>query len=123
MREEFGVQRISKKLADRVYTYLEGELETYDDYLRGNVYGYKAEHPERGHIDGCYGFYGYDHEKSGLLAEAESMIEYDIRERETGYKEACRSHFNKLKQLIKNRVPLHYRPVFDIEPVIIEEAA
>jgi len=42
-------------------TMLKAEVETYDEYLRGDVYGY-----ERGD-DSCWGFYGYTPEE---LADA-----------------------------------------------------
>lgn len=39
-----------------------------------SVYGYQIDELE----DSCYGFYGYDHEKSGLLDEAKSVIDHHI---------------------------------------------
>jgi hypothetical protein len=78
----------------RAIKYLEGEIETYDDYLRGNVYGYILEElvedgdPEDKNdweeIESCWGFYGdnykedmkgnFDAEEQKLLEEAE--VEY-----------------------------------------------
>jgi len=56
---------------------MEGEVETYDDYLVGSVYGYRildSEGEDTG--ESCYGYYGYDHEKSDLLPQAKSVIGY-----------------------------------------------
>jgi hypothetical protein len=50
---------------------LEQEVKTYDDYLTGEVYGFRTLDSFSGEeIDSCYGFYGSDHEKSGLLESA-----------------------------------------------------
>lgn len=51
-----------------------GEVETYDQYLAGDVYSFEIEF-EDGEIDSCGGFFGSDHEKSGLLYEAKSLID------------------------------------------------
>lgn len=49
---------------------LEAEIETYDHYIQGSVYGYELFDAWDREIDSCWGFYGYDHEKSGLLGNA-----------------------------------------------------
>ena len=71
-----------KDMADK---YLEGEVETYDQYLRGDVYGYaltkKTMHQEKcphcgevireyedeEEVDSCWGFYGDCLEENGIL--------------------------------------------------------
>lgn len=52
---------------EKARKYLEGELETYDHYLRGNVWGYEIETREGEYIDSCWGFYGDDLEETGML--------------------------------------------------------
>lgn len=56
--------------------YLEGEVKVYDQYLRGDVYGFIVEEynevtdPDAHyaeHIDSCYGFYGSDIKTNGML--------------------------------------------------------
>jgi len=43
-------------------------VEIYDHYLTGMVFGYDVVCDFCGQsIDSCWGFYGDDHEKSGLL--------------------------------------------------------
>lgn len=61
---------------------LEGEVETYDQYLRGDVYGYKIYkiekcslgHEHKEHVDSCWGFYG----KEDCMSEAESFIPEEV---------------------------------------------
>ena len=71
-----------KDMADK---YLEGEVETYDQYLRGDVYGYALtkktiyqekcphcgevirEYEGEEEVDSCWGFYGDCLEENGIL--------------------------------------------------------
>jgi len=96
IRKEYSVKRISKKVLKLVEKVMLQEVETYDDYLRGNVYGFDTG------TDSCWGFYGSDFEKSGLLSEARSFIDYEI-------KTARERHFKKLKTYIRYDVPVLYR--------------
>jgi hypothetical protein len=54
---------------------LKCEVETYAQFLEGNVYGFIVEeceecdccgHAEWEHVDSCFGFYGYDPEENGM---------------------------------------------------------
>jgi hypothetical protein len=59
MLEEYGGKIVTKKLKERVEKYLVGEVETYDQYLRGDVYGYRITDTETNEeLDSCWGFYG-----------------------------------------------------------------
>jgi hypothetical protein len=83
---EFSNFKKAKK--EKVQSCLEAEVEAYNQYLIGNVYGYRIKGPEHkcpecGHIesdkiDSCWGYYGHDHEKSGLLESARAAIDYHI---------------------------------------------
>lgn len=42
VREEWEVKRISPKLRERIYGTLKSEVEEYDNYLTGQVYGYRV---------------------------------------------------------------------------------
>jgi hypothetical protein len=64
---EFGGKIVTKKLRERIGGILEGEVETYAQYLEGDIYGYVIEDEEGEHIDSCYGFYGTDFVTNGML--------------------------------------------------------
>lgn len=49
------------------------EVATYDDYISGNVYTFSINNELV--EDCCGGFFGYEHEKSGLLDEARAAID------------------------------------------------
>lgn len=62
--------------------YLLGEVEIYDHYLTGAVYGYNIEPINPANAiecdDSCWGFYGYDHRASGLLEMAQDAVDCAI---------------------------------------------
>lgn len=61
---------------ERIEEALLAEVETYDQYLRGDVYGYIVD-PD-GEADSCWGFYGMEDVK----AEAEAIAVHIAAERE-----------------------------------------
>lgn len=75
LRNEYGVKRISNKIIEKATKLLLGEVETYDQYICGDVYGFKVfkvetcdkgcEHEEE--IDSCWGFYGDNFIENGLI--------------------------------------------------------
>src|SRR3990172_5623508 len=40
IRKEYNWKHITKERKQKIISYLQGEVETYDQYLRGDVYGY-----------------------------------------------------------------------------------
>jgi hypothetical protein len=67
VKKEYGVKRVTIKEIEKVTKVLLAELETYDLYLRGEVYGYTLIN-ENGEIeDSCFGFIGSDIETNGIL--------------------------------------------------------
>ena len=77
-----------------------GLIETWNDALSGNVYGYEVEDAAGEHLDSCWGYYG-DYE-DGALSEARNIAEWH-------YKDLMKKKAARVKSLIKNRVPLMYQ--------------
>ena len=82
-------QRFTAKLQARAEDLLRAEVDTYDQFCRGEVYGYRVlrkvrcpacgnDEPEE--LDACWGFYGLDY----VREEAESVAEYHMNERKVG---------------------------------------
>ena len=65
--QEFGGKIVTAKLKERLVGILEGEVETYDQYVRGEMYGFQIVDEDDNHIDSCYGFYGTDFATNGML--------------------------------------------------------
>ena len=79
VRDEYSVKRISRKLRARIYEYLKNEVEIYSYFQEGAVYGYKVRNEDGDEIDDCWGFYGYDHKKSGLMECAREVIDSEVQ--------------------------------------------
>lgn len=60
IKKEYSWKKLSSKRIEEIKEYLIGEIETFDQYLQGDVYGYKIyENGEE--IDSCWGFYGREY--------------------------------------------------------------
>lgn len=76
IRREFG--NANEESRDKALKLLKSEVKTYDTYLRGDVYGFvlyevvtcNLGHEHKEEIDSCWGFFGSDHEESGLFEHA-----------------------------------------------------
>ncbi len=83
VKREWGWKKLTKKRIRKIEGILRSEVETYDYYLTGDIYGYTIEAKENQKEitcdDSCWGFYGYDHEKSGLLGDAKYVVDRAIR--------------------------------------------
>ena len=74
VRKEYGWKNITKKRREQIREYLRGEVETYDQYLTGDVYGFEYQevlvYPDgREEVveeDSCWGFYGSDPATNGI---------------------------------------------------------
>lgn len=82
-KEKVEKERIDEKLVEKV---LKGEVETYDQYIRGDVYGYKVyrvttcdhDHEHEEELDSCWGFYG----EEDCIEEAKGVVEYYMEKKE-----------------------------------------
>lgn len=73
IRKEYSWTRISKKRLEKIATYLKGEVETYDQYLTGDVYGYRiTDTTNDEEMDSCWGYYG----EESCMTEATGIVEY-----------------------------------------------
>lgn len=100
---------------------IDGETDVYDDYLRGNVYWFETQRAtewdsdgdptEWEDLDSCGGYYGSDHEKSGLAESALESIRADMAERP----ETCRIERNASLSRIRELVAAR-QSVASVEP-------
>ena len=81
--KEFNVKRITKAIKTKVEKILTSEVETYSQYLEGDVYSYNIEDADGEVVDSCGGFYGIESVKE----EVNSQIDYAIKERAENLKE------------------------------------
>ena len=84
VRKEFNKKRVSPKLKNQILKILESEVETYDQYLTGEVFSYSIENENGEVIDSCCGFYGEDY----AIQEGKSMLEFYIKNQNQNQKAA-----------------------------------
>ena len=68
IRKEYGWRNITQKRKEQIIGYLKGEVETYDQFLTGDVYGYEIVDTDGNLEDSCWGFFG----KESAIAEAKA---------------------------------------------------
>jgi hypothetical protein len=76
--KEFGKSRMSVALRKRALETLKAEVETFDMYLRGDVYGVVIEDEAGRVIDSVWGMYGLEYARE----ELESMLVNALASRE-----------------------------------------
>lgn len=77
---------------------MRSEIKTYSQAVNNEVYGYTIDKLE----DSCWGYYGDDHEKSDLLNDARSAIDWEINKQ-------TKHHCKRLINMIKNNTPINKR--------------
>ena len=98
LRKEYG-KRITKNIKEKAMQVLNGEIDTYDSYVSGQIYGYMAKDSKGEDINSCWGFFGDTDE---MIKEAKGEIDYYLKEKQ-------KKKEKKLKGQIKNKVALQYR--------------
>jgi hypothetical protein len=93
--KEYGGRVLTRALRAKVESVLRGEVETYDQMLTGEVYGYVVKKDGKTE-ESCWGFYG---DIEYCIDEAKGMAE-SLRRAE------ILEHAKKVKAYIKNKVPL-----------------
>jgi hypothetical protein len=85
--QEYGRKRLGRANRKKLISYLKQEVETYDQFLTGDVHGYHVHRlNSEGEIeddddilDSCYGYFGSNWEDNGLFESAKGAIDYEIR--------------------------------------------
>jgi len=80
---QLGLVFVAKKetrTRDKAKKLALGLIRTWNEYLSGDIYGYMIENPDGEESGGCWGFWGYDNIKSGLLESAQGEIDAAIEE-------------------------------------------
>lgn len=62
VKKEYGWKALTSRRRRKIEEYLQGEINTYDQYLRGEVYGFQVTPIDDGGeiIDSCWGYFGKD---------------------------------------------------------------
>jgi hypothetical protein len=77
-RKEYGWKNITKARKQKLEEYLRGEVKTYDQYLTGDVYGFRiTDTTTDEEVDSCWGYYGEKFCMEEAVGEVEYMVEKD----------------------------------------------
>jgi hypothetical protein len=76
IRENWGVKKVTEKMREKAEKMLISEVNEYDQYLTGDVYGYRIfdlgmDGKKGDEVDACWGYYGEDN----CMSEAVSLAE------------------------------------------------
>ena len=71
---EHGWKRRSRTRELKLREWLKGEVEEYDMYLTGQVYGYTLEDEDGEQLDSCWGFFGLEYAEEELRMSAEHWV-------------------------------------------------
>lgn len=83
MKEVFDVQVLFKNKIKKAEEILKNEVEEYDKYLTGDVYGFVIKDGEE-EVDSCWGFFGHNWDTNGIKEhipeelQSESLWEYHL---------------------------------------------
>lgn len=82
IKKEYGWKKITTARRRKIESYLQSEINTYDQYLRGEVYGFQItpENNDNDVVDSCWGYFG-DSGIEQLKAECRDTIDSLITDR------------------------------------------
>ena len=115
VRNDWGWKAITKERREQILRSLEEEIETFDSYCKGEVYGFVVEDEDGEHIDSWDGYYGDEGMKDAIY-DAKGTIECELerrkKEERIAMMDALKKHIAKRKQEIKHHAPLYARAAF-----------
>lgn len=82
IRKEWGYGPEAREKAAKC---LQAEVEVYDMYIQGDVWGFQIEDKDENHIDSCWGFYGSDPEKNGMADHVKPKVLAMLKNAEPEY--------------------------------------
>ena len=97
VRKEHDWKLITKERRKRIQKHLLLEVETYDQYLTGQVFGFIVE-KDGEDVNSCWGFY----DENYMIDEVKGIIDYDIKQK-------TERHVKQLKAYIRHKVSLDKR--------------
>lgn len=92
VKKEYGWKVLTQTRRQKIEGYLQGEIDTYDSYLRGEVYGYRITPTDNKDdvLESCWGYFG-DSGLEQLEDECRATIDHLIaRQKERKRKERLR---------------------------------
>lgn len=76
IRENYGIKRVTKKYVEKAQEQIAGEVETLNQWINDDVYGFDITDSEGVLNEGCYGFYGDNPLTNGMM---DHIMDDDVR--------------------------------------------
>ncbi|MFW6024991.1 MAG: hypothetical protein ACOCRX_01485 [Candidatus Woesearchaeota archaeon] len=83
--KEFSRERLTKKLRNKVRRIIEAEIETYNQYLNGEIYGYKIKDNQDNLIDSLWNIYEQDNAEEEAKEYVNNIDEPNLEQRFIDY--------------------------------------
>jgi hypothetical protein len=96
--KEWGYKIMSPKFRQKLIKQAHGEVQTYNQFLCGDVYGYQITNKDGEDVESCWGYYGQESAET----EAKSIVDHCVEQNK-------KEHQKKLKAQIKHGTPLNKR--------------
>ncbi len=80
IRNNFMSKRVTAKMMETALKVLQGEVEEYDKYLTGDVWGYVIKDEAGEVVDSCWGFYGREYAEQEGKAALKAEKKYKAKE-------------------------------------------
>ena len=103
--ENWGKKVCTLKVFNSALDCLNAEVDEYDQYLTGQVYGFIVEHKESEEQDSCWGFFGADY----CISEAKDIADHLDSKHQELLRQTERDRQHRICELIRNHVPLQAR--------------
>jgi hypothetical protein len=71
IRENWGIKNVTKKYIKMANDIAVSEVDTLNNWISGEVYGFEVTDENGDHIDSCYGFYGDNLSTNGISEHIE----------------------------------------------------
>lgn len=80
IRKEYSCKLVTKKIREKAIALLKSEVEIYDQYLTGNVWGYRIFDSQGEERDSCWGYYG--NYNKYMIPDCKQLIDHHVKEDE-----------------------------------------
>jgi len=80
IRKNYSIKRVTKKYVEKAEKHIEGEVETLEQFISNEIYGFILEDENEEEIDSCWGFYGDNVLENGIIDNFDKDTADEVRQ-------------------------------------------